>query len=242
MWYKEWFGRDEYELVYQDRDDAEAERVVDLIERVTDLAPGATVLDVACGRGRHARALARRGYRVTGYDLSERALRTARERTERAGLDVRYVRGDMREPLCHHCFDAVVNLFTAFGYFESDADHRQAIQAMGTTLTPNGWFVQDYLNAPFVEENLVAEDRRCTDGIEIVQQRWIDAGRIVKRITFHDNGSTRTFHESVRLLTLDDFRTFYDEAGLDLVETFGDYDGSPYGEEAPRLILVARKR
>ncbi|GIV59249.1 class I SAM-dependent methyltransferase [Rhodocaloribacter litoris] len=241
-WYREWFDRDEYELVYRQRDDREAERVVDLIERIVRPTPGAAILDVGCGRGRHARSLARRGYRVTGIDLSERALEQARRRAAEEGLPVTFERGDMRLPACDRCFDGVVNLFTAFGYFDDDADHARALGAMATALRPGGWLVQDFLNASFVRRHLIPEDVRHENGLLIRQRRWIDDGRINKQIELHQNGCTLTFCESVRLLTLDDFRRLYDEAGLDLLDTFGDYDGSPHHEDAPRLILYARKR
>ena len=241
-WYKEWFDRDEYELVYHRRDDTEAEKVIDLIERVAQPAPGATILDVGCGRGRHARSLARRGYRVTGIDLSERALERARRRAAEEGVTVTFRRGDMREPVCEACFDGVVNLFTAFGYFEDDAEHLRTIRAMTTALKPGGWLFQDFLNAPFVARTLIPEDTRVEDGIRIRQRRVIEDGRINKRIELHKNGKTLTFCESVRLLTLDDFRRFYDAAGLELMDTFGDYDGRPHTDASPRLILFARKR
>lgn len=242
MWYEDWFGRDEYELVYRERDEREAEALAGLVERLARPAPGAAVLDVACGRGRHARALARRGYRVTGVDLSARVLDAARRRTEAEGLAVRYVRGDMREPVCDACFDGVVNLFTAFGYFEAEADHGRAVVAMAAALRPGGWLVQDYLNAPHLAATLVPEDERRQGDLTIRQRRWIDDGRVNKEIRLHQNGHVRIFYESVRLLTRDDFEALYAAAGLVLHGAYGDDRGGPHTPGAPRLILYARKR
>lgn len=241
MWYEEWFDRDEYELVYQERDEAEAEQLVDLLERVVAPRPADAILDVGCGRGRHARSLARRGYRVTGVDLSARAVCRARQRAAEAGLPLLFRRGDMREPLCNACFDGVVNLFTAFGYFEAEADHLRAVQAMAAALRPGGWLFQDFLNAPYVLDTLVPEDARRQPGLEIRQRRWVEDGRINKEITIHRDGDAQTFLESVRLLGLDDFARLYAAAGLHLRATYGDYDGGPYAAEAPRLLLYARK-
>lgn len=241
-WYKEWFDRDEYELVYPHRDEEEAEHVIDLVVQVTQPTPEAAILDVGCGRGRHARVLARCGYRVTGIDLSERALEIARQRAREEHLAVDFCRGDMREPVCAGCFDGAVNLFTAFGYFEDEADHQRAIDAIAMALRSGGWLVQDFLNAEHVRRTLVPEDEREQDGIRITQERWIDDDRINKAITLHRNGATRTFRESVRLLTRADFERMYDAANLDLLDTFGDYDGRPHTPDAPRLILYARKR
>ena len=243
-WYEEWFDRDEYELVYSTRDEREAEPIIDLLERVAAPPLHATILDVGCGRGRHARSLARRGYQVTGVDLSERALEKARQLTALEDLQVHFQQGDMREPVCQACFDGVVNLFTAFGYFEDEADHGRAIDAMATALRPGGWFLQDFLNASFVADTLIPEDTRREGDLELTQRRWLSNGRINKEITIHRCGTTNThtFHESVRLFTLPDLQALYTGAGLDLVHTFGDYEGNAHTPSSPRLILFARKR
>jgi len=243
-WYKEWFDRDEYELVYQNRDEEEAEDLIALILRTVQPGPGTTILDVGCGRGRHAISLARHGYHVTGIDLSPRAIEKARQAAESEGLDITFRRGDMREPAGNASFDGVVNLFTAFGYFDDEADHLRAMRAMTTALKPGGWFVQDFLNASYVTGTLVAEDVRTEGELTVVQRRWISEGRINKKIIIHRCGTrtSHTFHESVRLLTLEDLEALFCEADLDLCETFGDYNGAPHTSDSPRLILYARKR
>lgn len=241
MWYEEWFDHPEYELVYQDRDEDEAKRMVDLLERIVRPAPGASILDMGCGRGRHARALARRGYHVTGVDLSAYAIKEAARRAAQEALTVLFRRGDMRNPVCDCCFDGVINVFTAFGYFENDADHVRALRAMHRSLCPGGWFVQDFFNVPYVLENLVPEDRFERAGSIIRQQRWVENGRVNKRITIRAGASEQTFVESVRLYTLEDFRAMYASAGLRLRHTYGDYEGHPYSNASPRLILHAEK-
>lgn len=261
-WYEDWFDRPEYEQVYPHRDTAEAERATDLVERVAEPAPGARLLDVGCGRGRHARAFARRGYRVTGIDLSERALQTARERADEEELDITFRCQDMRAPMGSGAFDGAVNLFSSFGYFggdaenglsedgpgdNGDAEHQQVIDRVAEALVPGGFFVQDFLNAPSVRAALVpANTRETEDGRQIRERRWIEGGRINKEVTLHPDGGdgapgeTQTFRESVRLLELDDFRRFYERAGLVLEATFGDYDGAPYDDKSPRLIMMSR--
>lgn len=240
-WYEEWFDRDEYELVYERRDEEEAERVADLIDTLVDPEPEASMLDVGCGRGRHARALARRGYEVTGIDLSERSIQQARERADAEGLDIDFRVQDMRDPMGQSDFDGAVNLFTAFGYFDDDAEHQQALQRMADALRPGGWLVQDFLNTPHVIESLDPHDTHTRDGVTIEQKRWIDDGRINKTITLQRDDETQTFRESVRLLTLYDFKQLYASVGLELVTVVGDYDGAEYTPSSPRLIMHARK-
>jgi SAM-dependent methyltransferase len=241
-WYEGWVDSDAYDLVYDHRDEEEAARVVDLIERVVAPAPGARILDVGCGRGRHARIFARRGYAVTGLDLSAEAIAEARARAEAEGLDVTFARGDMRDPYCSACMDGVVNLFTTFGYFDTDAENRRALAAMTRALRPGGWFVQDFLNAPQVADSLVPSTTRTVEGVTIEEERWIEDDRINKTITLSRNGDATTYRESVRLYTLDDLRALYADVGLDLVATFGDYDGAPHTPDSPRLLLYAEKQ
>jgi SAM-dependent methyltransferase len=240
-WYEGWFDSEAYDLVYDHRDESEAARLVDLVEREVAPAPDAHILDVGCGRGRHARIFARRGYRVTGLDLSAEAIAEARERAEAAGLDIRFEHGDMRTPYCDGCADGVVNLFTTFGYFETDAENRRALAAMTRALRPGGWFVQDFLNAPYVTDHLVPATTRTVDGVEIRQRRWIEDGRINKEITLTHNGTTDTYHESVRLYLPEELRALHADVGLEVVDAFGDYDGRPHAADSPRLLLHARK-
>lgn len=255
-WYEDWFDSDAYEVVYRQRDSADARRLIDLVERAAQPAAASRVLDVACGRGRHAILLAQRGYRVTGIDLSSNAIRTARRRAREEGLGIDFEVADMRELPFDGAFDGVVNLFTSFGYFDDDREHRLAIAQMARALRPGGWLVQDFLNAPHAEANLVPEDAReiHAEGIgriEVRQRRWVDGAggepRLNKRIELccfdapAGEDDTYVFHESVRLLGLDDFAAMYAASGLRLEETFGDYDGGTHGPESPRLILLARR-
>lgn len=241
-WYEDWFGSDAYTLVYDHRDEAEAEQLVDLIEQTVDPQPNAHVVDVGCGRGRHVRILARRGYRVTGVDLSDESIAEARRQAASEGLSERvsFQIGDMREPVCSGCADGVVNLFTSFGYFQEDAENERALRAMVTALRPGGWFVQDFLNAPLVVESLEPSERETAEGVAIRERRWVEEGRVNKEITLEKDGRTETFRESVRLFTLDDMKQMYDVVGLELVETFGDYEGAPHSSTSPRLLLHAR--
>ena len=99
----------------RDREE-EGEGIVGLLS----LPPGASVVDLGCGRGRHAIPLSRRGYRVTGVDLSEKMLGLARERAQREGASVVWVREDMRKFVRRGAFDACLSLFTSFGFFNDE--------------------------------------------------------------------------------------------------------------------------
>lgn len=240
-WYEQWFDRDEYDLVYGERDAAEHPGVVDLVLAIARPAEGARILDVGCGRGRHALGFARRGYRVTGLDLSARAIRQARERARDAALGVRFVQGDMREVVEPGGFDLVVNLFTAFGYFEDPADHQRAVGAMAASLAPGGVLVQDFLHAAHVRRHLPSDDERRIGDTVLRQRRWVEENRVKKEILFERGDASHAFVESVALLEPEAFERMYADAGLAMFDRRGSYGGEPFGDHSPRLILFARR-
>jgi len=151
------------------------------------------VLDVGCGAGRHARALAAAGARPVGLDLSGALLRRARA----AGVPL--VRADMRQlPIRPRSMDLVVNLFTSFGYFESDEDHARVLRGIADTLAGGGWFALDFLNADTVRDGLVPEEVQELGVGQVRITRALDDGgrRVVKTIQVPDG---RRFVERVRL-------------------------------------------
>ena len=233
-WFEQWFG-EEYLRLYPHRDDADAGAAVALVDGLIPLA-GRSVLDLACGPGRHAAQLVARGGRVVGLDLSLPLLGRARVRT---GGAVPVVRADMRQlPFRVETFDIVVNLFTSFGYFAEDAQHQAALTDAATLLRPGGAFVLDFLNATAVRRHLVPREERVVGSQRVVIQRCIapDGRHVVKEMHLLDDG--RSFVERVRLFTGDELVTLMRNAGLDVRHRFGDYDGSAFSEAAPRAILI----
>ncbi|MFV1981070.1 MAG: class I SAM-dependent methyltransferase, partial [Rhodothermia bacterium] len=194
VWYEEWFDQKEYDVVYRKRDEADARKLLALIERVTKLDQGARVLDMACGRGRHAILLARRGFQVTGIDLSPRAIETARQMAVVESLSIEFETGDMRDSPCTACFDLVVNLFTSFGYFDDDVENARAVHAMAESLVTGGWLVQDFMNGGYWSTHFVPYDERSENGMVLKQRRWVERDRLNKEITFvKDDGSEQKF-------------------------------------------------
>lgn len=235
-WFEEWFG-EEYLALYPHRDDAEAERAVALIRRAVPWREGWRVLDVACGPGRHARALAAAGANCFGLDLSAALLRRARAVT-RAPL----IRADMRRlPVRPGSMDLAVNLFTSFGYFASDEEHRQALSEMGATLRRDGWIVIDFLNATAVRTKLVRSEDTSLAGQPVrIERDVIGDGRFVRKQIATADG--RVFTERVRLFSADDLAAMLDDAGIEIRHRFGDYDGAGLTEDSPRVVLMGRRR
>jgi len=235
-WFEQWFG-EEYLQAYPHRDDEDAGRLAAYLKREGVCGASGRVLDLACGAGRHVAALARDGACVVGLDLSRALLHAARRRG--AG---RLVRGDMRRlPFRSGSFDAVLNLFTSFGYFASDAEHEVVLSEVARVLRPRGRFVLDFLNAPHVRKNLVARDVREMGETAVVQERRIseDGRFVVKTIRVLRDG--RTFTERVRLLERGELEGMLARQGIVVEGAAGDYDGVAYCPASPRLILLGRR-
>ncbi len=243
MWYQDWFQDANYSVVYDHRDDEEAERMMSLIERTTGAESSRSVLDLACGSGRHSIHFARRGYtNVTGIDLSPTLLTVANATAAAEGLDIRFLERDMRDIPVEQ-FDLIVNLFTSFGYFKDDEDNWSVIDNVGAALREGGWFVLDFLNANHVRSHLIAHDERLLpNGGRLEQIRWIEHGRVEKRLLLRKGEEAQEFVESVRLFELKDFQSAFERAGLTLYHTFGNYTGDEFSPlHSPRLIMFAKR-
>lgn len=240
-WYEQSFGKD-YLTVYKHRDLECAMSEVRKMIRWLDLPMGAEVLDLCCGMGRHSLALAEAGYRVTGMDLSEALLRQATMYdTEHS---VTWVRGDMREVPLKGPYDAVVNLFTSFGYFADDHENIRVLHEIDRLLEDGGRFIIDFLNASYVERHLVPFTKR-EDGAHIIEEsRSIEDGCVRKLIVIREEGKPeRRYMEQVKLYRINDFERMLAVTSLQIDGIFGSPDGTPFQEAASkRLILVGTKR
>lgn len=233
-WYEEYFG-EEYLLLYPHRDLEDAERLVDLLCRTVGLGPGWRVLDVACGTGRHAVAFQTRGALVTGLDLSKHLLLRARGVSR-----FPVIRSDVRSlPVRPRTMDFTVNLFTSFGYFDSDAEHARALGEMVATVRRRGWFALDFLNAARVPADLVPREDGEMNGEPVRIDRWLDPSRrhVFKSLTLADG---RQFVERVRLFSAGELERFLDAAGCAVSIRLGDYDGVALEADSPRVLLAGR--
>ncbi|MFD0617911.1 class I SAM-dependent methyltransferase [Paenibacillus sp. GCM10027629] len=238
-WFEQSFGED-YLIVYKHRDRYGAYEEVQQMISWLHLPAGAKVLDLCCGMGRHSNVLADSGYHVTGVDLSEVLLSEAE--AQDIEQRVRWVRSDMRSIPLDGGYDAVVNLFTSFGYFDSDEENGRVLHEIKRMLAPGAPFIIDFLNPSYVKRNLVPYTEHKEVGLRIDQYRKIEAGYVKKEIVITDaQESVRRYHERVKLYHLDAFRSMLSEAGLHIEQIYGNYDESVYEEDtSPRMIFVGR--
>lgn len=243
-WYKESFGED-YLLVYQHRDVRGAYNEVKKMMDWLHLEKGASILDLCCGTGRHSIALHEFGYQVTGVDLSEVLLREA-VKSDREH-QIRWLKGDMRNVPLEESFDAVVNLFTSFGYFTDDQENRRVLMEMERLLKPGAKFIIDYLNPDYVKANLVPFSERRAGNVMISERRSINKedGTVEKKITvtpMEDGQKKREYLESVKLYGLQDFERLLQGTALTIDQVYGGYDQEEYHPATShRLILLGHK-
>ena len=234
-WYASWFDTPYYHILYKDRDHAEAQLFMDNITSYLNLPENAKILDLACGKGRHSIYLNRLGYDVTGADLSENSIAEASKFTNDT---LHFTVHDMREPW-PQTFDAIFNLFTSFGYFESDDDNFTTLKAIRDSLSEYGFAVIDFMNVDAVLPHLVPQQTKTVDGIDFHITKSYDGRFILKNIEFTADGQAFSFTEKVRAFTLADFEAMMEQTGLYLLDVFGDYKLHKYHKtESPRLILI----
>ncbi|MCU0405393.1 MAG: methyltransferase domain-containing protein [Ignavibacteriaceae bacterium] len=241
-WYKDWFNSENYLRVYSHRNQEEAERLVDLIAKILNLPANSSVLDMACGAGRHAITFAKMGYKVTAVDLSNLLISEAKKNAEQGGVELDFVLSDILEFETNKKFDLTVNLFTSIGYFDNDEENYAVIKKAYDLLKSGGYFVLDYFNKEFLLKNLIPMTVFSENGQKIIQNRSIDGTRIVKKIIIANNGSSEEFYESVRLYSFEEIINYIKKAGFTIVKQYGDYFGNNYeSESSPRLIIFAMK-
>ncbi len=238
-WFASWFDSPHYHILYKNRDYKEAEY---FLQKLTDyLKPKSTdkILDLACGAGRHSIFLNKLGLNVTGVDLSKNSIETAKE-FENDNLN--FAVHDMREVYQENEFDYVFNMFTSFGYFESNEENIKMLRSVEKTLKPGGTFVLDFFNAHQVVRDLVKQETKEIEGVEFQLSRELIDGQIIKHINFTDENKTFSFQEKVQAIDLTQFETLFSHTGLKIIATFGDYSLEKFNpEQSERLILIAQK-
>lgn len=234
-WYTSWFDTPYYHILYKDRNYREAQIFMDNLTHYLNLPEKAKVLDLACGKGRHSIYLNQLGYDVLGADLSENSIAEA---SKNSNETLHFKVHDMREAF-EEKFDAIFNLFTSFGYFENDEDNLTTLKAIKESLSEYGFAVIDFMNVTQVVETLVPQETKTVEGIDFHIKRYVEDGHILKEIDFEDKGRKYHFTEKVKALTLKDFQDLMDEAGIFLLDIFGDYKLKKFHKtESERLIMI----
>ncbi len=234
-WAPYMFGKERWENA-----PAEVTNLISLLK----IGPGAVVLDLCCGPGRHALEFARRGFSVVGVDRTKIYLDKARKQAEIEGLKVEFIQEDMRSYCKPGAFDAVTNLFTSFGFFEDQKEDELVLKNVYRSLKAGGIFILDTIGKEVVarifherdwteEENgaIFLEERKVTKDWSWMENRWI----LLK------GDKREEFHFSLRPYSAVELTTILKAVGFSSITIYGDLASSPYDHKAKRLVAVALK-
>ncbi len=263
-WYVDFF-RTDYLNIYGHLFTAErAERETVFVEKALQLEAGARVLDLCCGPGRHSVPLAQHGFDVTGLDLNPAYLELARQAAQAGHVSLKAVAADMREIPFHNYFDAIVNMFSSFGYLETETEDARVLESAAKALKPDGRedarvlesaakalkpdgrLFLDMLNREWAIANYIQNDWHSgEDGTLYVERRDLDLATSRMHVRFTIVGPNGTRRESIghnmRLYTLTEMTRLLERAGMRVTGVFGGFDGETYAVNTRRMILCARK-
>ena len=243
-WYKAFFGED-YLRIYNFLTPERTGQEVDGIVKLLALPGGSAILDLCCGHGRHAISLAQRGYRVTGQDLSAVFLQHAQATSEAQGVQLRLIQSDMRNIPFEHEFDAVINIFTAFGYLESEEEDQNVLHQVYKALKPGGLFLLETLHRESLMRNFAPSGiARHADGLIVLEERDFDllTSHCNVHVTMiHPDGQRSEYRHSERIYTLTELVRMLTLAGLHVQAYYGGLDGSPLSLNSRRLVVVSAK-
>jgi 2-polyprenyl-3-methyl-5-hydroxy-6-metoxy-1,4-benzoquinol methylase len=238
-WFKKWFSSDEYLRVYSHRNIEDAENILDLILDNVNIPQNANILDAACGAGRHSIILAGKGYNVTAFDLSRNLLKIGAANSINGNITVDFLCADIRKIHFKKSFNLVLNMFTSFGYFQSDEENFLFFNNVKMMMKEDGFLVLDYINPSYLKENLVTESVKTFDDKSIVEKRKISDDFVVKDIEIKYKDVTKIFNETVKLYNYQNIVKKFEKIGFKIFKVFGNYKGESFSElNSERIIII----
>ena len=245
-WYRRFYAKEFIDLVGFSSPE-QTQKEANFVKRALNLPADSTVLDLCCGFGRLTKELAdSTGWQMTGFDLSEDYLAIAR--TEFSAPKIEYCQGDMRSLPFEKCFDGVINMFTSFGFFESDEENEVVVQQVCKSLKPRGVFLLDYENKiNFINNEVLRKQHDWKAGANgryyLFENEYdlMNEREIFKVIVLENGEACETIGYNIRLYSLPEIKQMLSRNGFSVVDVWGDYDGRTYSVESRRLITLSRK-
>jgi SAM-dependent methyltransferase len=241
-WWQKYFD-EHYLKVYKDLE-RETSREVESILKMMDLKPKAKLLDLCCGYGRHSMEFAQRGLKVTGYDLSDFFIEKAKKDSADLGLAIEFVKGDMRRLPFEQQFDAVVNIFTSFGFFDRESDDFKVTRGVSRALKKGGLFLLDLKNREHLIRNFQRKRWKQEEDFVLLEDNFLDLFTSrweTTRTLIFGNGIKKEYSFSLRMYTFTEILNLLKKSDLILESVYGDFDFREYSLDSPRMILVSRK-
>ena len=236
--YNQWFDSPFYHILYKNRDYNEAEEFIKNILKYLKLKKGSSILDAACGKGRHSIIIEKLGYNVLGIDLSKNSIKEAKKSEN---INLKFKIHDISVPLKKK-FDAVFNLFTSFGYHSKKKDV-EILNTLEKNIKNEGIGLIDFFNIDKIKKELIREENIKKDKIKFKIKRKVHNNQVIKNINFNFNSVEYNFTEKVNALKLSDFKKYFNKTNLIITEVFGDYQLNKFdSENSPRLIILFKKK
>jgi SAM-dependent methyltransferase len=245
-WWQNFFDDGTYKIMYELYPERRRETTIshcDFIENVLKPSKHVKILDLACGPGRHSIELAKRGYKVTGFDYSEYFLNKARIFAKQAGVNIRFVQGDMRKLPFQNEFDVVINMFTSFGYFEKEEDHLKVLKQIARSLKPGGKFLLDTINREWLVRNFQAKGWEKGEDFLLLEDRTLDLehNRSGAKWILLQGNEQKIYQHSLRIFALHELMGLIRQANLKVLSYYGNFKQEPWSCDTNRTIIVAEK-
>lgn len=244
-WFVDWFNTHYYHILYKKRDNKEAQDFIDaILKHLKDINVFTNqnytlhALDLACGKGRHSLYLNNHGLKVTGIDLASESIKEA---SVNNSSTLNFVVQDMRNSMGENQYDFVFNLFTSFGYFNTDEEELLVLNNVFRALKPGGYFVFDFLNADKVKASTCNSESKTLEGIEFTYSKRIENNFVFKDIVIKDKNERFEFQEKVKLLDNKTMTSLLEKANFKIKERFGNYKLDNFDKDSDRLIIISQK-
>lgn len=241
-WFESWFDSPYYPILYRHRSYQEADSFINNLFAYLNIQPQQTILDLACGAGRHAISMGKRGNTVVGIDLSSHSIEIAKETARKEQLsNVFFYIKDMRAFRLNRKFDFVFNLFTSFGYFDTKEDNFSVVESVSAHQDIGSIFVLDYFNSHLVRAKGEERYQKTIDNIQFDIHKYFRDEFVVKDILISDGDKQLKFQERVQLFTPNEISQILNRNGYNILSHFGEYDLSSYSNTSQRSIFIAKK-
>ncbi|MGC1398444.1 SAM-dependent methyltransferase [Candidatus Binatus sp.] len=245
-WYVDFFRSDYLNVYGHMFTEERAEKESAFVASALGLKAGASVLDLCCGQGRHSIQLAKRGLRVTSLDLNAEYLELAKQAAATAKVEIETVAADMRELPSEDKFDAIVNMYSSFGYLESEAEDLKVLESAAKALKAGGQLLLDMLNREWAIDNYIQNDWHTgADGTLYVERRDLDLATSRMHVHFivvdSKGGRRESIGHNIRLYTLTEMTRLLERVGIRVTSVVGGFDSEDYGIVTRRMIIVGRK-
>jgi len=242
------------DVLTPERTETEVAFIIDKLK----LSKGSSILDLACGHGRHSMELAKQGYKVVGVDYSEHFIAIAKREAVAKNIRVEFIQKDMRKICYQKEFDAVINIFTSFGYFKDESDDALVLSNVADALVSGGKFLINLGNMVLKSGILIEEgepdkekkvftsksSEELSNGVVLdVIDKWDTVTkRWSRKRTWHEKDKKKEYEVDVRLYSLEEITSLLENSGLKVVQVWGDFEGNKFDEKKSKSIIVLSEK